>query len=73
MAEQGIAVFLGPVGQVRDETLDLLAGGLAEGLGAAEVDGVGLDEVGIELGLDGSAGRGGRGPWDHRSFGCSHC
>ena len=32
-----------------DEAFDLLAGGFAEGLGAAEIDGVGLDEVGIEL------------------------
>ena len=29
LAEQGIAVFLGPVGQVSDEILDLLARGLA--------------------------------------------
>ena len=49
LAEQGVAVFLGPVGQVRDKTFDLFAGGLAEGFGAAEIDGVGLDEVGIEL------------------------
>ena len=32
LAEQGIAVFLGPVGQVGDEGFDLLAGGFAEGL-----------------------------------------
>ena len=32
-----------------DEGFDLLAGGFAEGFGAAEVDGVGLDQVGIEL------------------------
>jgi hypothetical protein len=32
-----------------DKTFDLLAGGFAEGLGAAEINGVGLDEVGIEL------------------------
>ena len=46
---QGIAVFLGPIGQVGDEALDLFAGSFAESLGAAEIDGVGLDEVGIEL------------------------
>jgi len=34
---------------VGDEAFDLLAGGFAEGLGAAEIDGAGLDEVGIEL------------------------
>ena len=49
LAEQGIAVFLGPVGQVGDEGFDLFAGGFAEGFGAAEIDGVGLDQVGIEL------------------------
>ena len=32
-----------------DETFNLLAGGLAEGLGTAEIDGVGLDQVRIEL------------------------
>ena len=32
-----------------DKAFDLLAGGFAEGLGAAELDGVGLDQVGIEL------------------------
>ena len=42
-------VFLGPVGQVDDEGFHLLAGGLAESLGAAEIDGVGLHEIGIEL------------------------
>ena len=42
-------VFLGPVGQVGDKGFNLLASGLAEGLSAAEIDGVGLDEVGIEL------------------------
>ena len=30
LAEQGIAVFFGPVGQVLDEVLDLLAGCLAQ-------------------------------------------
>jgi hypothetical protein len=34
---------------VGDKAFDLLAGGFAEGLGAAEIDGVGLDQVGIEL------------------------
>jgi hypothetical protein len=32
-----------------DKALDLLAGGFAEGLGAAEIDGVRLDQVGIKL------------------------
>jgi len=34
---------------VGDEVFYLLAGGFAEGLGAAEIDGVGLDQSGIEL------------------------
>jgi hypothetical protein len=34
---------------VGDKVLDLLARGFAEGLGAAEIDGVRLDEVGVEL------------------------
>ena len=49
LAEQGIAVFLGPVGQVGDEVFDLLTSRFAEGFGAAEIDGIGLDQVGIEL------------------------
>src|SRR5436309_13095418 len=49
LAEQGIAVFLGPVGQVRDEILDLLPGRFAQSLGAAEVRGVGLHQSRIEL------------------------
>ena len=32
-----------------DEGLDLLAGGFAQTLGPAEVNGVGLDQIGIEL------------------------
>jgi hypothetical protein len=34
---------------VGHEAFDLLTGGFAEGLGTAEIDGVGLDEVRIEL------------------------
>src|SRR2546425_205697 len=49
LAEEGIPVFLGPVGQVRDEVPDLLAGSFAQGLGPAEVGGVGLDQIGVEL------------------------
>jgi len=49
LAEQGIAVFLGPIGQVRDEVLHLLAGSFAQALDAAEVRRVGLDQSGIEL------------------------
>ena len=49
LAEQGITVFLGPVGQVSDKGLDLLAGRFAEGFGTAEIDRIGLHQVGIEL------------------------
>jgi hypothetical protein len=31
LAEQGIAVFLGPIGQMGDEGFDLLASGFAKG------------------------------------------
>jgi hypothetical protein len=34
---------------VRDKAFDLFAGGFPEALGAAEIDGVGLHKVGIEL------------------------
>jgi hypothetical protein len=34
---------------VRDEAFDLLASGFAQGLSATKIDGVGLDQVGIEL------------------------
>src|SRR5713101_2621232 len=49
LAEQCVAVLRGPVGQMRDKVLDLLAGGLAKGLHATEVSGVGLDQGRIEL------------------------
>jgi hypothetical protein len=51
LAEQGIAVFFGPVGQLLDEGFHLFAGGIAKRLDATEVGGVGLDQVGIELTL----------------------
>jgi hypothetical protein len=34
---------------VDNEGFDLVTGSFAEGFGTAEVDGVGLDQVGIEL------------------------
>jgi GGDEF domain-containing protein len=49
LADHCIAVFLGPVGQLLDEVLNLFAGGISEHLRAAEVDRIGLDEFGIEL------------------------
>jgi hypothetical protein len=49
LADEGIAVLLGPVGELLDEVLDLLACGLAESFRATKVDGVGLHQFGIEL------------------------
>ena len=49
LAEQCIAILRGPVGQLLDEVLNLFPAGLAECLGAAEVDGKGLDQLRIEL------------------------
>jgi len=49
LADQGVAVFFGPICEMSHKAFDLLPGGLAEGLGAAEGDGVGLHQVGIEL------------------------
>ena len=68
LAEQGIAVLLGRVGQLLDEGFDLLAGGVFEGLGAAEVDGVGFHQFGIELVLADESGRADRGPCDRYHF-----
>src|SRR5579864_7911912 len=44
-----MAVFLGPVGEVCDECFDLLARGLTQGFSSAEIDCVGLHQLGIEL------------------------
>ncbi|MGO9648116.1 MAG: hypothetical protein ACLPOO_08675 [Terriglobales bacterium] len=49
MAEQSVAVFLGPVGQVGDEGFDLFPRGLAQGLDPTEIGCIGLDQGGVEL------------------------
>src|SRR5437016_11544311 len=49
LAEQGIAVLLGPVSEVSNEGLDLLAGGFAQCLCPAELHRIGLHQVGIKL------------------------
>jgi len=49
LAEQGIAISLGPIGEVSDEVLNLGAGGFTETLHATEIDGIGLYELAIEL------------------------
>src|SRR6202035_5322343 len=42
-------IFLGPIRQVRDEVLDLLTGGLTQGLHPAEIGRIRLDQSGVEL------------------------
>jgi hypothetical protein len=49
LANQGVFVFGGPVRDMVDEVLDLLPAGLFQGLHPAVIDGVGLDQDGIEL------------------------
>ena len=46
LAEQGIAIFFGPVGQVRDEVFHLFTGGIAKSLHAAEIGGIALTRLG---------------------------
>src|SRR5439155_4015155 len=48
-AEQGIAVFFSPVGEVCNEVLDLLTCGFAQSLDPAKISSIGLHQVGIEL------------------------
>jgi hypothetical protein len=49
LAEQSIPVFRGPVAQLLDEVLNLLATGISESLGTAEVNGIGLYEFSVEF------------------------
>src|ERR1022692_1761816 len=49
LAEQAITVLLGRISKLLHEAFDLLAGGVFEGLGTAEVDGIGFHQLGIEL------------------------
>ena len=49
MAKQGIAVLLGPVGQMVDEVFDLLTSRVTQLFSPAEIGRVGLNETGIEL------------------------
>jgi hypothetical protein len=49
LANQRVFVLGGPVGDMVNEVLDLLPASLSESLNAAIIDGVGLDEDGIEL------------------------
>src|SRR5208283_4988433 len=49
LAEQGIAVFLSCISELLNEAFDLLAGGVFEGFGTAEINGVGFYKLGIEL------------------------
>ena len=49
LAKESVLVLCRPVGQVVDKLFDLLPASIFQGLGAAEVDGVGLDQDRIEL------------------------
>src|SRR5579859_4084821 len=49
LAEQGIAILLGPVSQVLNEVLDLLACGVTQSSHSAEIDGIGLHQIGVEF------------------------
>jgi hypothetical protein len=49
LADETIPVFFRRCRQVGDEGLDQVPAGLPDGLGTAEVRGVGLHEVGIEV------------------------
>jgi len=49
LAEESIAVLLGPDGQLLDEVLNLFPARISQRLCSAELDGVGLYQFGIEL------------------------
>jgi hypothetical protein len=49
LAEQRVAVLLRPVRLVRDESFYLFTGGITKDFHRAEVGGIGLNQVGIEL------------------------
>src|ERR1019366_2620563 len=49
LTEQAITVLLGRLGKLLDEAFDLLTSGVFEGFSAAEVDGIGFHQFGIEL------------------------
>src|SRR5208283_2123756 len=49
LAEQGIAVLVGPVGQLLDEVLNVFVASVSERLRTAEVDGISLYQFWIKL------------------------
>src|ERR1017187_8281391 len=49
LAEQAITIFLGRLGKLLHETFDLLASGVFEGFGTAEIDSIGFHQFGIEF------------------------
>src|SRR5439155_26549194 len=49
LAEQGIAVFLGPVTEMGNEVLDLLAGSLTQSFDSAKIRGITLHQIRVEL------------------------
>src|SRR5579864_1859717 len=49
LTEQGIAIFVGPIGQVCDKILDLFARCFPKRFHAAEISGIKFDQIRIEL------------------------
>jgi hypothetical protein len=49
LAEQAIAIFFGPIGQVGDEVFNLLSSGFAQDFHATEIGRIRLDQRGVEL------------------------
>src|SRR5205814_1427465 len=49
LAEQGIAIFCGPICKVDDEGFDLLARGFAQGFRAREIDSIGFHKLSIQV------------------------
>src|ERR1019366_3634501 len=49
LTEQAITVLLGRLGKLLHEAFNLLAGGVFQGFGTAEVDGIGFHQLGIEF------------------------
>src|SRR5664279_2674991 len=49
LAEQGAAVLLGRLGKLLNEAFDLLASGVFEDSGTAEIDSIGFHQFGIEF------------------------
>ncbi len=49
LAEKGWAVFRRPAREVRDEAFNLLARGISQVRGTAEIGGISFDQIRVEL------------------------